>query len=698
MRSPAADVRAGCCPLRPSRCRLTSAATASSAGIGEGGMGTVYEAEQDNPRRTVALKVIRPGLVSPELVNRFSHEAQILGRLQHAGIAQVYEAGVAEDGRPFFAMEFIRGMPLDEYVRRHASTRRARLELLARVCDAVQHAHDKGVVHRDLKPGNILVDESGQPKVLDFGVAHVTAADLLTTASRTRTGQLLGTLSYMSPEQIAADPAGLDGRSDVYTLGVILFELLAHRLPYHLEQLPGPRGGAGDPARGAVAAGLDRHGVTAATSRSIVAKALEKDRSRRYAVGGRPGVGHPPPPGGEAILARKASTAERYWRWARRNPSIAVLGGVLTGVLVLATVGSLLAAGRFASLAERQGDLAAAERSPHVWKPIRPETRPARASGPNAGRRYRSNIAEASAAQQLQNSSTAERALEAAPEEHRNWEWRHFHSLLDGASLVLPVPGIHTYTLRLSPDGRQIAVGSSRGEVHLFDAATGRPGPVLRGYVGAAKTVEYSPDGRQLASGGDDGTIRIWDPATGRQQLVLRRGRACALAPPRATAPTARGSQPLSNWTEAEKDTYRLWDATTGQQLAILGEGRNFDGFNLAVAFRPDGKRVVAAAGDSLRMYDADTGRRLAVLGLHGGPVDRILFSPDGKRFVVTESRGTTPVYLRDGETGEVVAVLSDQKSLRRRGCFQPRRLAAGDERPVPRQHRATLGRGAAGN
>ena len=144
---------------------------------GEGGMGTVYEAEQDNPRRTVALKVIRSDFVSPELASRFKNEAQILARLQHYGIAQVYEAGMSEDGRPFFAMEFIRGIPLDEYARSRDLDPRACLELVALVCDAVQHAHDKGVVHRDLKPANILVDESGQPKVLDFGVAHATAAD-----------------------------------------------------------------------------------------------------------------------------------------------------------------------------------------------------------------------------------------------------------------------------------------------------------------------------------------------------------------------------------------------------------------------------------------------------------------------------------------------------------------------------------------
>ena len=170
-------------------------------------MGTVYEAEQDNPRRTVALKVIRPGLVSPELLKRFTHEAQILGRLQHPGIAQVYEAGLAEDGQPFFAMEFIRGLPLDEYAHRHGLDLAARVGLLARVCDAVQHAHDQGVIHRDLKPGNILVEETGQPKVLDFGVARATDADLLTAAGLTQTGQLLGTPSYMSPEQVTADPA-----------------------------------------------------------------------------------------------------------------------------------------------------------------------------------------------------------------------------------------------------------------------------------------------------------------------------------------------------------------------------------------------------------------------------------------------------------------------------------------------------------
>src|SRR5262249_52547967 len=170
---------------------------------------------------------------------------QILGRLRHPGIAQIYEAGVADDGQPFFALELVHGLALDEHARRRSLGAAGRLELLARVCDAVQHAHEQGVVHRDLKPSNVLVDGEGQPRVLDFGVARATDAGMATTTAHTRTGQLVGTLSYMSPEQVAADPSALDARSDVYTLGVILYELLAGRLPYPLEHLPLPEGARG---------------------------------------------------------------------------------------------------------------------------------------------------------------------------------------------------------------------------------------------------------------------------------------------------------------------------------------------------------------------------------------------------------------------------------------------------------------------
>jgi len=309
--------------------------------LGEGGMGTVYEAEQDSPRRRVALKVVRAGLSTREMLKRFERESQALGRLQHPGIAQVYEAGTADVGsasQPYFAMEFIQGAPLKEYVAANGLDLRARIELVAKICDAVQHAHDRGIVHRDIKPGNILVDRMGQPKVLDFGVARLLEAQPSETL-HTSEGQLVGTLAYMSPEQVLADPSTIDARSDVYAIGVVLYELLAGRMPYDvtgrqheavqaiLEEDPGPLSTINRQFRGDV--------------ETIVAKALEKDRGRRYGSAAALASDLRRYLVNEPITARPASATYQLQKFVRRHTSLVA---AVAAVFVALTAGTFVSA------------------------------------------------------------------------------------------------------------------------------------------------------------------------------------------------------------------------------------------------------------------------------------------------------------------------------------------------------------------
>ncbi|HET9216827.1 MAG TPA: serine/threonine-protein kinase [Terriglobia bacterium] len=304
--------------------------------IGEGGMAFVFEAQQEYPHRTVALKLIKPGLTSLELLRRFEQESNALGRLQHHGIAQVYEAGTADTGfgpQPYFAMELIRGKTLLDYAESRALSTRDRLEMFAKICDAVHHAHQRGVIHRDLKPGNILVDETGQPKVLDFGVACPTDSNTPSTL-RTSIGQLVGTLPYMSPEQALADPLELDTRSDVYSLGVILYELLSARLPYNTGKLIHQAIQTireEDPVR---LSSINRN--YRGDIETIVAKALEKDKTRRYSSAADLSADIQRHLKDEPIVARPPSTSYQLAIFARRHRG--VVAGVVGFLLVLAAV------------------------------------------------------------------------------------------------------------------------------------------------------------------------------------------------------------------------------------------------------------------------------------------------------------------------------------------------------------------------
>lgn len=250
--------------------------------LGVGGMGAVYRATQSKPNRRVALKLIRSGVLSARTIQRFDLEAEILGRLQHPNIAQIYEAGIdVQSGSPYFAMEYVDGQELIRYADAHELTTEQRLRLFVKLCDAIIHAHAKGIIHRDLKPGNVIVSREGEPKVLDFGIARATNEDSPQLTLQTNVGQLVGTLYYMSPEQAVGDTINLDTRSDVYALGVVLFELLTGEIPYQLK---------GKPLHEAVriiietrSRRLSEYSPSLKGDLEIIAqKALEKDKERRY--------------------------------------------------------------------------------------------------------------------------------------------------------------------------------------------------------------------------------------------------------------------------------------------------------------------------------------------------------------------------------------------------------------------------------
>jgi WD40 repeat protein/serine/threonine protein kinase len=373
--------------------------------IASGGMGTVYEALQREPVRPVALKIMHQQISSARGRRRFQFESQVLARLQHPNIAQVFEAGTHSGERgavPYFAMEYIRGAKaITAFAEDRVLDINERLVLFAKVCDAVHHGHQKGIIHRDLKPENILVDERGEPKVIDFGVARSTDSDMTIATQHTREGMLVGTMQYMSPEQCDGKPDELDTRSDVYALGVVLFELLTGALPYE--------------ATGTSiyqAARTIKEAVPCRMSsicpklcgdiEAVVMKALEKDRDRRYASAAELAEDIRRCASNEPVRARRPSALYLISKFAKRNKAATASMVLATLTLLAATIIAL----SYAAEATRQQSVAMAER-------------------------YAAIMVGAESALRSNDPGSARRLLEQVEPNARAWEWQHFWSRLD---------------------------------------------------------------------------------------------------------------------------------------------------------------------------------------------------------------------------------------------------------------------------
>jgi WD40 repeat protein/serine/threonine protein kinase len=588
--------------------------------IGEGGMGVVYMAEQQEPvRRLVAVKVLKAGMDSAQVIARFEAERQALALMDHPNIAKVLDGGTTDGCRPYFVMDLVKGIPITTYCDEHRLSLRQRLELFVPLCQALQHAHQKGIIHRDIKPSNVLVAPfDGKPvvKVIDFGVAKAMGQRLTERTLFTHLGTVVGTLEYMSPEQAELNNYDVDTRTDIFSLGVVLYELLTGTTPLTRQRLkqttlletlrlireeepPRPSTRLSGSKDSLPAISAQRQTEPAKLTHMvrgeldwIVMKALDKDRNRRYATANSFADDIERFLRDEPVEACPPSASYRLRKFARRYRVPLVIVALIATLLVLAAVVGLRLAMK-AQIAERAAltarDAADQRADDLAWEDYINRV----------NRAYREVLED--------NIALAEDLLHACPVERRGWEWYYVQRLCHSERLSVDATAGGVIAIAFSPDGSQIATGSggpfSVGKggpnVELWERATGQRRLSLRGTEHHIWSLAFSPDGTKLAVGGRNHPI-------GSPQVALRDARTGA-----------------SLWTRHE----------TGLPQAM------------SVAFSPDGKLLAVGFGEysaggvhAVKLYEVATGREALTFPGPKGGVNKLAFHRDGRRLAVAGS------------------------------------------------------------
>jgi serine/threonine protein kinase/WD40 repeat protein len=644
--------------------------------LGEGGCGAVYVAQQNEPvRRRVALKVIKLGMDTKEVIARFEAERQALAMMDHPNIAKVFDAGATENGRPYFVMELVRGIKITEYCDQNQLNTKQRLDLVIEVCHAVQHAHQKGIIHRDIKPSNIMVTlHDGVPvtKVIDFGIAKATEGRLTNETVYTQLHQFIGTPAYMSPEQAEMSGLDIDTRSDIYSLGVLLYELLAGSTPFDAKELMS--GGLDamrkiireqEPVRPSTRF-LTLHGkdlTTTAKRRStdsskllhelrgdldwIVMKCLEKDRMRRYETANGLAMDIQRHMSDEPVAARPPSNCYRLQKMIRRN-KLAFMAGIFVIAVLITGVGFATAAVIRIKRANQQMRQAKDDATEKLRASYLSEARALRTSG-QGGRRFASLDAVRKAA-----------AIRASTEARNEAIASLAVSDLRVSKEVILKGHAANDLVGFDFNLEKYAVGDADGNVTIHAVTSDTvlailPAPGLR----VRRIRGFSPDSRFLrvdykAEGGKS-SVWVWDL---KNQIAMLK-ESPSDAP--ADAPGEPASDLAGNFSSDSRffarchpdGTLSLYDLGSGQELKRLPGIRLFDN----LIFNPGNNRLAceSEADSEVEILEVESGRKVVSVACPSG-VSILAWSPDGMRLATgcLDFR----IYLWNAETGQREAVL----------------------------------------